>query len=331
MSVMAFAVTSRRGFMAGAASLAAVGGGETARSDSRKHRLGILVPTILPTRRASLLKALEAHGYREGENLAVEARTADGKLERLPELAEELVRADLDVIVAFTTPGTRAAIGTGTKIPIIMWAGDPVGSGFVSNMARPGGHVTGITDAAGATATKRLAILREVVPTARRIAVFFHPDFPIGTAQVGEIERSARELDMTVRAFAIRDTLADLRNAVEEAAAWPADAVLRVIAEGSLDFSRPQAELLLAHRLPAMLVSPTDVRNGGLLSYFPDVSELYGALAAYVHRVMTGTSPGDLPVLFPTRFRLAVNLSTAKALAITVPPIILAQGDEVVE
>jgi putative ABC transport system substrate-binding protein len=256
------------------------------------HRLGILVPTFLPTRRANLLKALEAYGYREGDNLAVEGRTADGKLERLPQLAEELVRAPVDVVVAFTTPGTQAAISTGTKIPIIMWAGDPVGSGFVASMARPGGTVTGITDAAGATATKRLAILREVVPTATRIAVFANPDYPIVAVQIQEIGRSARELGLEVRVFS---TLDDLQNAFEEAVAWRAGAVLRVLAEGSLDLSRAQAELLLAHRLPAMLVSPRDVQNGGLLSYFPDTTELFAGMADYVHRILTGTPPGDLP------------------------------------
>ena len=186
--------------------IAALGGAATlplaarAQPSERRRVIGLLLPADDGSRQRGVLMALERLGYREGRYFTVEVRSAGGRLERLPSLAHELVRAGVEVIVAFNTPGTQAAIDTKTKIPIVMaLVGDPIGSGFVANLNRPGGTVTGAANAVGEIAGKRLALLKEAIPAIRRIAVFTHPHDPVRIPQLRQVEESSRVLDVEIK------------------------------------------------------------------------------------------------------------------------------------
>lgn len=232
---------------------------------SRTIRVGVLTPSDAEGRRRSLLQGFESVGYREGQNLVLEIRSADGRLEQLKPLADELTRTNVDVIVSVNTPGTQAAIATTTKIPIVMaLVGDPVGSGLVPNLNRPGGNVTGVSNASGETAGKRLALLKQAIPSARRIAVFTHPDDPVRIRQLREVEETSPVLGIETKIFNVVESRDDIERAVAEAVAWKADAVFRVLAQTAPSLLRFQADLLLRHRLPAMLANRMDVVNGGL-------------------------------------------------------------------
>jgi putative ABC transport system substrate-binding protein len=303
-----------------------------AQQRERVRVVGLLTPSDSDGRRRALLPALEKLGYREGGNLLLEVRSADGKLDRLQGLAAELVRSGVDVIVTVTTPGTQAAIDTATKVPIVMaLVGDPVGSGFVPNLNRPGGSVTGVSNASGETAGKRLAILKQAVPAARRIAVFTHPDDPVRIQQLRQVEESSGILGIETKVFSVIESRDDIERAIAAAVEWKADAVFRILAQTGVSWSRLQAELLLRHRLPGMLATRGDVENGGLMCYFADLSEHWNQVAAYVNRILKGAAPGDLPVAMPTKFQFLLNLKTAQAIGLTIPPDVLTLADEVIE
>ena len=322
----------RRDFIAGLGGATALPFRAHAQQRERVWVIGLLAPSNVEWRRRGLLLALEKLGYREGQNIALEERSADGKLERLPSLASELVRAGVDVVVAINTPGTQAAIETRSKIPIVMaLVGDPVGSGFVPNLNRPGGSVTGVSNASGEIAGKRLAVLKQAVPTARRIAVFTHPDDPVRIPQLRQVAESSGALGIETKVFAVVETRDDIEGAIAAAAEWKADAVFRILAQAAGGFSKLQAELLLRNRLPGMLTTRIDVENGGLMSYFADLSEHWNQVADYVDRILKGAAAGELPVALPTKFQFVLNLKTARALDLTIPPSVLAIVDEVIE
>jgi putative tryptophan/tyrosine transport system substrate-binding protein len=254
----------------------------------------------------------------------LEERSADGRLERLPALVEELTRAGVEVIVAVNSPGTQAAIASGTKIPIVMaLVGDPVGTGFVPNLNRPGGTVTGVSNAAGHIAGKRLSLLKSAFPAARRIAVLTH--------DLDCTDRIAGTLGVELKIFPVVESRDDIERVVTAAVDWRAQAVFRVLAQTAPALSRFQAELLLKHRLPAMLATRFDVQNGGLMCYYADVPEQWKHVAGYVDRILKGAVAGDLPIVLPTKFQLVLNVKTARALGHEFPPSILAVADEVIE
>lgn len=211
-------------------------------------------------------------GHQQDRNLRLLLRSADGKLDRLPALASELVEARVDVIVAVSTPGVRAAIEATKQIPIVMTqVGDPVARGFVSNLARPTGNVTGVSNMFEQLATKRLAILKEALPAAKRIAVMFNPD-GYNERQVRETERAASRLNVQVRPFPVR-TPADLPETFKRVGAWHADAALWLPGQ-DLPFRSLTIELEAKHRLPAMSSTRQEVEAGGLISYSPDLFEV---------------------------------------------------------
>jgi putative tryptophan/tyrosine transport system substrate-binding protein len=299
---------------------------------AKASRVGLLTTSDAAGRRAALVPALEALGYREGQNLVLEVRSADGRLDQLPPLAEELIRAGVEVIVAVNSPGTQAAIASGTKIPIVMaLVGDPVGTGFVPNLNRPGGTVTGVSNASGHTAAKRLELLKNAIPAARRIAVFTHAGDPVSAVQVRDAEAAAGQLGVELKVFPVVESREAIEGAVAAAIDWRAQAVFRVLAQVAPGLSKFQAELLLKHRMPAMLANQFDVQNGGLMCYFADLSEHWRHVADYVDRILKGAAPGDLPIMLPTKFQLVLNLKTARALGLELPPSILALADEVIE
>ena len=299
---------------------------------TKASRVGLLTPSDAAGRRGALVQALEGLGYREGQNLVLEVRSADGRLDRLPPLAEELIRAGVEVIVAVNSPGTQAAIASGTKIPIVMaLVGDPVGTGFVPNLNRPGGTVTGVSNGAGLLAAKRLELLKNAIPAARRIAVFTHTADPVSAVQVREVEAAAGPLGVELKVFPVVESREAIERAVAAAIDWRAQAMFRILAQRAPGLSKFQAELLLKHRMPAMLANRLDVQNGGLMCYFIDQSEHWRQVADYVDRILKGAVPGDLPIMLPTKFQLVLNLKTARALGLELPPAILALADEVIE
>jgi putative tryptophan/tyrosine transport system substrate-binding protein len=303
-----------------------------AQQAERPRVVGMLAPSDPGWRRRGLAQSLEKLGYREGQNIVLEVRSADGRLDRLPALARELIRAGAEVIVALNTPGTQAVIDTGTKISVVMaLVGDPVGSGFLPNLNRPGGTVTGVSNAAGEIAGKRLALLKQAIPAAQRVAVFTHPADPIRIPQLRQVEETSRTLGIETKVILAVETREDTERAVAAAVQWKADAVFRILAQSAGLFSKLQADLLIQNRLPGMLTSRVDVENGGLMCYFADLSEHWNQAASYVDRILKGANPGDLPVALPTKFQFILNLKTARALGLAIPPGVLAIADEVIE
>jgi len=295
------------------------------------HTVGVLMPQsvqITPSY-AAFLDSLRLLGYHPDGNLRILLRSADGNLDRLPALAAELVAARPNVIVAASTPGARAAIQATKQIPIVITqVGDPVGYGLVSNLARPGGNVTGVSNMAPDVAGKRLALLKEVVPTAKRIAAMFNPDGNT-ESQIREAERAASLLKVEVRPFPVRTTKS-LPETFEKILAWRGDAALWLVGQ-DLAFQPRSIELAGKYRLPVMVGRRFDVEAGGLISYFTDTYEVYRRTAVYVDRILKGAKPADLPVEQPTKFELVINLKTAKALGLTIPPSVLGRADHVIE
>jgi ABC-type uncharacterized transport system substrate-binding protein len=294
--------------------------------------VGVLTPQRLEQQAGypTFLETLRLLGYQEGSNLRMLLRSADGKLDRLPALAAELVAARPDIIVALNTPGARAAIQATKQIAIVMTSvGDPVGSGFVSNLARPGGNVTGISNMVAELASKRLALLKEAVPGATRIAAMFNPDDPVTVPQLRDAERAAPVLKIEIRLFPVR-AVGHLPETFKQMLAWRADAALWILGQQQA-FQTGSIELAASHRLPLMVANRQSVEAGGLISYTYDPVDQYRRTAVYVDRILKGTKPGDLPVEQPTKFELAINLKTSKALGLTIPPSLLTQADRVVE
>ena len=305
---------------------------EAQRAGQAVQTVGVLTPQRLEQQAGypTFLETLRLLGYQEGSNLQVLVRSADGKLDRLPALAADLVAARPDVIVALNTPGTRAAIQATKQIPIVMTSvGDPVGSGFVSNLARPGGNVTGISNVVAELASKRLALLKEAVPGARRIAAMFNPDDPVTVPQLRDAERAAPVLKIEIRFFPVR-AIGNLPETFKQILAWRADAALWILGQQQA-FQTGSIELAASHRLPLMVGAGQNVEAGGLISYISDPVERYRRTAVYVDRILKGAKPGDLPVEQPTKFELAINLKTAKALGLAILPSLLTQADRVVE
>lgn len=294
----------------------------------RLYRVGVLTPSDNQWEPDAFQEALRALGH--ADRLIIDVRSADAALDRLPALAEDLVRTAPDVILAVNTPGSRAVIDTGTRIPIVMAVvGDPVSLGFVDNLARPGKNVTGISNVAADLTAKRLALFKEAVPSLVRVAVLYHPDEPIARIQMQELESPARALGVECRFVPVR-SIEDLERAFDAAAAWGAHGVFRLAGQ-AITLAAQTSELALRHRMPLMALQGADVRGGALISYFANQSELYRRAAVYVDRILKGTAPGALPIEQPTRFELFVNIRTARALGIVIPQTVLLRADEVVE
>ena len=297
-------------------------------------RIGFLSPTTLEANKeriAALRAGLLEHGWAEGRNLAIEFRFAEGRFERLPELARELARLDLKLIIAINTPGAKAAMTSGGSTPVLFGSvGDPLAVGLVASLARPEGRVTGVANIARDLTAKRLQLLKEALPRARRIAVLTNPDDPVTALQETDLRGAAPILGVELRFFPVR-AVGEIDATVKAIAAWRADGVFRV-AEPLLSAARVElAQALLSQRLPSMMLSPLEVRAGGLMSYYALESEQYRMLARYVDQMLKGAKPGDLPVWQPTRFELVVNLRTARSLGIAIPQSVLLQATEVIE
>jgi putative ABC transport system substrate-binding protein len=300
------------------------------------YRLGYLAPGTSPrpdTRAGEgiLLDSLRELGYVEGRNLELERRYAEGRIERLPALAAELVRRRPDAIVA-PSPVAIEAVRTATKtIPAVMIfaAADPVELGMVASLARPGGNITGVALSAGTTLTsKRLELLKEVIPRAARIGLLTTKE-PGARAQVREAEQAAAQL--RVKLVVVEARGRDYERAFATLASERPDA-LCVLASVILNNDRMQIiELASRHRLPAIYQWREHVDAGGLMSFGSSLREIFQRVAIFVDRIFKGANPGDLPVEQPTQFELGINLKTAKALGITIPSSLLVRADHVIQ
>jgi putative ABC transport system substrate-binding protein len=291
----------------------------------KKRTVGILV--VGSPDPSAFLRAFK-EGLREMGHTEVkfDIRSAEGKTERLPELAADLVRQNVDVIVGFQTPAVQAAKQATTEIPIVMDAGDPVGMGLISSLALPGGNITGMSALTAELAPKGLEYLRQIVPTLRRLGVFLNAQDPFR-----EPFLKYSQLAVDRRGLELRPTFVNepeqLKPAFETATKFRPDALL---IQPSLDLVRA-AELALAHHLPAASLTNLFARAGGLMSFSANHVELWREMAVYVAKILNGAKPAALPVAQPTKFELVLNLKTAKALALTIPPTLLASAGEVIE
>ena len=270
-------------------------------------------------------------GYVVDKNIAIEYRTAEGDPDRLAAAAADLARLPVDVIAVFGTPAARAAKGATTSIPIVAISiGDPVRAGLVASIARPGANITGNTILGPNIAAKRLQILKEVLPSAVRIAFLWNPDNASNTATLEELQIAGPELGLTLLSVSARNAaeldpaLRDLVRKNPDAFMMANDPLHQLLIERIIGF-------LAEHKLPGMFQIRENVAAGGLMSYGPSLSDLFRRGAGYVHRILQGTKPMDLPMEQPVKFELVINLKTANALGIIVSPTLLAEADEVIE
>lgn len=273
-------------------------------------------------------------GYIEGRNIVIEYRAADGKIERLPGLATELVGLKVDLIVALATPAGRAAQQATTTIPIVVTAmGDPVRDGLVASLARPGGNITGTTFLGPELVPKRLSFLRELLPTISRVAVLWHP----GAFSEPTIREMLNEVAQAAGTLGVQLQLVEVRSADEFDHAFTtmvgarAEALFQFPSTLFFNERRRIVDLAARHRLPAMFNAREFVQLGGLIAYGANLAELNRRAAAYVDKILKGAKPFDLPIEQPTKFELFINLKTAKALGLAVPDRLLVGADEVIE
>jgi putative ABC transport system substrate-binding protein len=274
-----------------------------------------------------LRDALRDVGYAEGRNIRLEIRSSEGNPDLLAERSAEFVRLKVDIIVAFQTPAATSAKQATSEIPIVMaLVGDPVGAGLVASYAQPGGNVTGTAAGSTEVAGKTVELIREVLPSARRFAVLANETDPFTKPFLAAIGLSVESAGMEMETVMARPGL-PLDEAFENIAAKRVNAV---VIQGSM-VSKAAVELTMKHRLPAFGISRELPATGGLMGYFANFAEMYRDTAVYVDKILKGARPSDLPVNFPTKYELVINMKTAKALGLEVPPTLLARADEVIE
>jgi putative ABC transport system substrate-binding protein len=302
---------------------------------SRTYRIGYLTGGSEAVRRpflAAFRAAMRDLGYVEGTSFSIVTRYAEGKFDRLSELARELLSLDPDVLLVSTTPANIAAKRVTSSTPIVMVAvADPIGVGLVESLARPGGNITGFTNIDAELAGKRLEILRELVPGASQIAVLINPGDPNAPFQMHDAEAAARTLGVRLDPILHIRQASDLKGAFESAVRARAGAALRMVDPTLTALAVQTAALAHEHRLPVMYPLRGTVDVGGLVSYGASLPDSYRKAAEYVHRIVNGAKPADLPVQQPTKFELVINLKAARAIGLAVPPALVARADEVIE
>jgi len=317
--------------------LAALGAPLAAHAQSvpRMPRVGVLVPSTpaAATRQIEAFKQwLREHRYVDGQNIVVDFRYGEGKDERLAELTAELVRTNVDVIVAVTDRAVQMAKQHTRAIPIVMvLASDPVGAGFVASLARPGGNVTGVTVLSPELSGKRLGLLKETVPTVSRVAFVWNSDIAGAALEYKEIKAAARRLKLDVQFVDIRRP-EDIDSALATLSRGQVNALIAAALNPALFSNQDRvARFAIEQRLPTMYATRSYVDAGSLMSYGPNLADMYRGAATYVDKILKGAKPGDLPVEQPTKFELVINLKTAKALGLTIPHSLLLRADQVIE
>ena len=315
--------------------LTVCGARANAQQPKKVPRIGYLnavSPSTISDRIESLRQGLRELGYVEGKNIFIESRYAEGKLDRLPALAAELVRIKVDVIVTSGPLPTRVTKEATSTIPIVMAQdSDPVGNGFVASLARPGGNITGLSALRPELKGKQLELLKEILPRLSRVAVF-------GTSTQPGNAQSIKETELAAGAFGVKlqyvDVLVpkDIERAFQAASKTQADAVLWMV-PSSVDNSRRKeiVEMAVKNRLPVMYPAPDMVEDGGLMTYGVSTADLNRRAATYVDKILKGRKPADLPVEQPKKFEFVINLKTAKQIGLRIPPNVLARADRVIK
>jgi putative ABC transport system substrate-binding protein len=303
-----------------------------AQQPGKVWRIGVLESISAAMNTANyeaLRQGLRELGYVEGQNIVIEYRSADGHVERFPSLAAELVRLNVDLILTRGTPAVLAAKNATATIPVVMAAnGEPLR--VVASLARPGGNVTGLSAFTTELEAKRVEMIREIVPAARRIAVLYNMANPVYLPRWKDIEKTAQSLGIEVQLLDVRKS-ENFESAFAAATRQRIDAILVSIDGLILANLKFVVELVAKYRLPSICASREFVDGGGLISYGVSYPDLYRRAANYVDKILKGTKPANLPVEQPTKFELVINLKTAKALGLDVPPSLLMRADEVIE
>ena len=302
-----------------------------AQQQAKIPRIGYLGGNSPNSRSEAFRQGLRELGYVEGKNIVIEWRHHDGKVDRLPALAAQLVRLKVDIIITVGAPAARAAKAATLTIPIVMMqVGDAVASGFVASLARPGGNITGLSTLAPELSGKRLELLKEIIPKLSRVAVF-------GTSTSPDNTPALREVEIAAKAFGVKlqyqDILSpkDFESAFRAAGKGHAEAVLHLVAGGATAGRQTEfAELAVKSRLPVIYGTRGNVEAGGLMSYGANQNDLDRRAATYVDKILKGRTPADLPVEQPMKFEFVVNLKAAKQIGLTIPPNVLVRADKVI-
>ena len=301
---------------------------------AKVRRVGMLLPVspaVAAHNTEAFRQGLRERGYVEGQNIAIECRFADGRIEPLSDLAVELVRLKMDVIVTWGTPAARAAKQATGMIPIVMAAAnDPVGNGLVASLARPGGHITGATAGSPELSGKTLELLKEVAPKIPRVAVLWNPDNPALVAMLNAVKAAGGALSVQIQGLAVRDP-EEFDSAFAAITRERAGALLVLHEHLFLTHRDRILDFAVRTRLPVMYERREYVDAGGLMSYGVSFRDNFRRAAAFVDKILKGAKPADLPVEQPMKFEFVINLKTAKALGLTIPPTLLFQADEVIQ
>ncbi len=329
-------MTTRRGFLRTlAGGLLAAPRIADAQQPGKVYRLGYLSAgsgTLSSPYTTAFRQGLRDLGWVEGQNIVIEYRSAEGQFDRLPALAAELVRLKVDVIVATPTPAALAAKSATGTIPIVGASlADPVGLGLIPSLARPAGNITGLSYSVGADIFgKDLELLREAVPKVQRVAVLSNPDGPTQPLIMNNIKSAARSLGLQLLPVGARGP-AEFDGAFATMARERAGALFVVTDPAYIAHRARLVDLAAKNRLPSMFTQRADAEAGGLMSYGPSFAAMYRRAAYYVDKILKGAKPADLPVEQPTKFELVINLKTANALGLAIPPSLLARADEVIQ
>jgi len=325
-----------RAFLSVVLRLAVVAPGPIAAEQGPKlPKVGLLTPSS-PAGAASFVQAfrqgLRELGHVEAKTFVLEIRYGEGKFERIPEIARDLVGLKTDVIVASTDPGIAAVRRETRTIPIVMaYSTDPVGTGFVASLARPGGNVTGLSNVSPEISGKRLGLLREVVPGLSRVAVLWSPDVRGAVFEYKETEAAARSLHLELQSLEV-SSAGELDRAFSTVTSQRAQALILLPANAVAVSNRADiVSFTLRNRLPSMYPAKEYVEVGGLMSYGPSISAMYHRAATYVDKILKGAKPADLPVEQPTQFELVINLKTARGLGLTIPQSFVRRADHVIQ
>ena len=322
------------GIVALAITFAMCGAMAQAQQQAKVPRIGFLgasSASALAPRIDALRQGLRELGYIEGKKIAIEHRYAEGKLDQLPDLAVELVRLKVDVLVSGAgNAGTRALKQATSSIPIVMTFGsDPVAAGLVSSLARPGGIITGLTSITGDISGKRLELLTETIQKLSRVAVLYDPGDPAKIAEFKETQAAAQGLGVQIQSLEVRSPR-EFESAFKSATSWKGNALVVLQTVITQANHKQIVELATKNRLPAMFGESQYIETGGLMSYGPSYNDLSRRAATYVDKILKGAKPADLPVEQPMKFELVINLKTAKQIDLTIPPNVLARADKVI-
>ena len=324
----------RRAFLAGAASLLAAPLAAEAQVPGKVPHVGYVFARVSSADQRlwdAARQGLRELGYVEGQNITLEVRWAEGRTERLPELVAELVRVKVDILVVATTPGALAAKNETRTIPIVFVAvADPVRSGLVAGLARPGGNLTGLSPLNPEISGKRLELLKESLPSISRVATLTNPGNPSHAIFWRETHTAAQTLGLQLQQIRVRAP-EDFDEAFRAAARGRADALLAFDDPLTAGHRARLVALAAKYRLPTMYGLREFSDAGGLLSYGPNLLDQYRRTATYVDKILKGAKPADLPIEQPTKFELVINLKTARALGLTIPPSLLLRADQVIE